>query len=1203
MKSFIYYLFFLTITPLLSFSQDNLVNYVSHSVYGDYFNNETYVFDSPVESASSVDMFRGKISITIPIYTINCNGFKFPVNLRYSSNGFKVNQHASWVGLGWDLTVPGVITRTVQGIPDESDYGGFLGHGGDDLFKLFLEGGLEEDIYDHHFVDPEYWGVYSTPDGANDGAHVYGVDSEENDDAYLDLRHIAENYFDGMPDIFSYHTGRQSGKFVFDRDMNAQEIPKSNNLIFFQIPPTNESGDWSNTSFTVVDEEGIKYIYDVLDIKQPLHKWSILPQREYYTNYTSSRSSWLHYNDLEDNYVSAWHLSKIILPSNQEITFTYECDNLSYFSSINESYFNSSRLYDGVVSDPCEPDDYVKVNRSYIIMNESKHRLTKINWNANEIKFNKSTERRTDMNDTPDKNGYMLDNIAIINNENTFVKKLKFNYSYFEMPHSGWGDASWKRLKLESLTEINSEGFALPSYDFKYYEKGVNGSNYYLPSYFSHHRDLWGYYKRLPINLRISKPKYYIYPDDAGNPMFNSIYSIYPRTTYQGNYYVSSGYDMTPDLSGTRTHVLKNISYPTGGSETIEYELNTFRYDGEDVKGPGVRVKKIVKNIPIGDQSLNSIITEYSYSNADTSTGMITELPLICRFDEGSYKNTPGCHASPIEEKLKWSTCVFSEVRNQKDTEVGYTKITKKSINSQNPDENFKSVYCFDFSGNSFNYEDVFHTELDDYIYKKASSLIWLEDQISGYWPLDQEWGYLQGHIIRDKNPNLLNTDFDWYRGSLLKEEHYNDEDQLLKKIEYNYELGAEVDQVFGIIAYDYYLFSLPIDAELGYVTLSSGEIVYIYSPGLEYRKIRWGAQCYPSVFKFLESKTITSYSGGNQLTDQFFYIYADNEYLNKNKIKKEQHVLSNGDIKQSVYKYPFEYTEESCLITYEDYRESAKWSYFTTLEDECFTAQKCFDFDHGGSEECLECISNAYSDYINLLNLLYNEYETCCNNFVSDDPYASALLQLYAKNQLERIELQEQIVKNSNTLQTFGHLTLYSEEQNGIIKPAKGLTADLLAPQEPINTRINSQNAFIYTGYSTRSNYDKYDIRGNLVQEHKEDDINITYLYGYNYAYPVAKIENSSYQNVIANLIPSYEQLQDKSSPELMTIFDNLRDNMPNSFITSFTYFPLIGIESITDPSGKTTYYSYDNFNRIKTIKNDDKDIVKHFEYHYFED
>ncbi|MEC5143655.1 hypothetical protein [Chitinophaga sp. 212800010-3] len=66
-----------------------------------------------------VTMFNGLPGISIPIYNVNIRGFSLPISLDYHASGIKVDDLASWVGLGWNINAGGAITRTVMGVPDD----------------------------------------------------------------------------------------------------------------------------------------------------------------------------------------------------------------------------------------------------------------------------------------------------------------------------------------------------------------------------------------------------------------------------------------------------------------------------------------------------------------------------------------------------------------------------------------------------------------------------------------------------------------------------------------------------------------------------------------------------------------------------------------------------------------------------------------------------------------------------------------------------------------------------------------------------------------------------------------------------------------------------------------------------------------------------------------------------------------------------
>src|ERR1700722_12616602 len=66
-----------------------------------------------------VGYHTGVPQIGIPFYTVQAGPLKLPISLDYHASGIKCMEPASWVGTGWALNAGGVITRTVQGQPDE----------------------------------------------------------------------------------------------------------------------------------------------------------------------------------------------------------------------------------------------------------------------------------------------------------------------------------------------------------------------------------------------------------------------------------------------------------------------------------------------------------------------------------------------------------------------------------------------------------------------------------------------------------------------------------------------------------------------------------------------------------------------------------------------------------------------------------------------------------------------------------------------------------------------------------------------------------------------------------------------------------------------------------------------------------------------------------------------------------------------------
>jgi len=75
-----------------------------------------------------VDKYTGVPEIKIPIYNILNGDAKCDITLAYHIHENKVDQEASWVGLGWSLNAGGVISRIRRGLSDLTTNGGVTSH-------------------------------------------------------------------------------------------------------------------------------------------------------------------------------------------------------------------------------------------------------------------------------------------------------------------------------------------------------------------------------------------------------------------------------------------------------------------------------------------------------------------------------------------------------------------------------------------------------------------------------------------------------------------------------------------------------------------------------------------------------------------------------------------------------------------------------------------------------------------------------------------------------------------------------------------------------------------------------------------------------------------------------------------------------------------------------------------------------------------
>jgi len=175
-----------------------------------------------------VGYYTGIPSINVPLYEINTGGIKVPITLDYHAGGVKVEDIASWVGIGWALNAGGVITRQVRGVPDDSGPNGYLvSH---DSITKYINGTLHDYL---KFVE----------DVADQGE----MDSEQ--------------------DLFFYNFCGGSGKFVFDTTGACIAMPTSKYKIefgsFLGKDQVFKITDLSGNQYFFTDKETTTYGFNV----------------------------------------------------------------------------------------------------------------------------------------------------------------------------------------------------------------------------------------------------------------------------------------------------------------------------------------------------------------------------------------------------------------------------------------------------------------------------------------------------------------------------------------------------------------------------------------------------------------------------------------------------------------------------------------------------------------------------------------------------------------------------------------------------------------------------------------------------------------------------------------------------------------------------------------------------------------------------
>lgn len=178
------------------------------------------------------------------------------------------------------------------------------------------------------------------------------------------------------------------------------------------------------------------------------------------------------------------------------------------------------------------------------------------------------------------------------------------------------------------------------------------------------------------------------------------------------------------------------------------------------------------------------------------------------------------------------------------------------------------------------------------------------------------------------------------------------------------------------------------------------------------------------------------------------------------------------------------------------------------------------------------------------------------------------------------------QVISKTNQVQTNLIRTNYYQPFNGLYVPQSIQTQE--TTNDPIVTRLV---------------YLRHDVRGNVLSLSKDGGAALNYLWAYKGQYPVAKILNADYA-AIENIMGTAAIASFCNTNPVKTDIDSfiapLKSAMPGSQITTYSYRPLTGLTSMTDPKGNTAYFNYDSFQRLENVYDQDGNIIRNYQYNF---
>jgi len=507
---------------------------------GTKVQQQSYIPQSPVASElakaidSPVSLYTGSFSEIIPLYTILVDGISIPLDLFYSGKGVTVSQEATWVGLGWNLSAPFCITRTIRD--------------GDDFHE-----------YQDSRVHPYIKGYY-------DASEVLKVQDGDNENIKIGNSYDISNYqktkiVDSEPDIFFFNLPTCSGKFLIDKKRGAVILSKnaSNNVkIEFggkssakTTGAKYEHTAFNDFTFTITDTHGNKYFFDIKETSSTKTEGTSLNCNKTGAKIFDISEDEINTNNYTYTYTSSWLLSRIETVHGQKVSFNYEKEIYTLpaqESAIKNNLISSSGA---ISSGGGTVPFYTQYSISKTLIDG--YRLKSIIWNAGQVEFCASD--RDDIKSPGYNYGSFkckkLDKIIISNKVDKIIRQFQFDYSYMN-DNVGMDNSIntkfgyvFKRLMLKQLSSTTDPSL---NYKMEYYSLCPNSytlnNHMDLPAKNSRNTDYWGY-----ANGSKLEDKYYL-----------------PNGRNKAN------------LEYARCGSLKTLTFPTGEKRTYTYELPAVDY-------------------------------------------------------------------------------------------------------------------------------------------------------------------------------------------------------------------------------------------------------------------------------------------------------------------------------------------------------------------------------------------------------------------------------------------------------------------------------------------------------------------------------------------------------------------------------------------------------------------------------------------------
>lgn len=351
-----------------------------------------------------------------------------------------------------------------------------------------------------------------------------------------------------------------------------------------------------------------------------------------------------------------------------------------------------------------------------------------------------------------------------------------------------------------------------------------------------------------------------------------------------------------------------------------------------------------------------------------------------------------------------------------------------------------------------------------------------------------------------------------------------------------------------------------------------------------------------------LDFKTICSNGSVVMVTAYKKYSY---KYLLHKKIEKVYQNINKISSTEINYNYNNQYQLREQTTNYHSRGETSivKFKYVSD-----FNLNFC-------NQEYLECRDDCLQNSGDRFELA-DCYNGCsvqqanCESAISNSPTLKPIQQMRIKHIVGMpIETTEFIVVNGTQKVVKSEFRQFKvNPSNQLIQLDKYYVLNVSPnlPQSFTESNIN-QNTYQITSdpnYRLINTFLNYDNFGNPTEVSSVVGLNKVWIYGYDARFPLLEVNNSTYSAVITALGSNYNVLISPAVTEeqVRTISQSLRSSLPQAQIQCYTFNPVFGLTSQTDLNGDTQFYAYDDYGRLRFVKDGLGNMRSHYSYHYMQ-